>query len=60
VKAVWRLSPETKDRTIVSLSVEYSFRIRLYRGLASQFASSVAEKLVEAFERRAIEKLGRR
>jgi len=48
----------TREKTTVSLGVEYSFSNPLYNGLAQQFAPKVAGKLVEAFEARAKEKLG--
>jgi coenzyme Q-binding protein COQ10 len=57
LKATWTLTP-TREKTTVSLGVEYSFSNPLYNGLAQQFAPKVAGKLVEAFETRAKEKLG--
>jgi ribosome-associated toxin RatA of RatAB toxin-antitoxin module len=43
----------------VELGVECSFSNPLYNGFARQFAPAVADRMVEAFEGRAREKLGR-
>lgn len=59
LKATWTLSPLQRG-TIVQLGVECSFANPLYNRFASQFAPVVADKLVEAFEGRAKEKLGDR
>jgi len=49
---------KAEKATTVSLGVEYNFTNPLYNSLAKKFAPQVAEKLVKAFEKRAIEKVG--
>jgi coenzyme Q-binding protein COQ10 len=49
---------DTEKATTVSLGIEYNFSNPVYNALAQQFAPNVAERLVEAFETRAKEKLG--
>lgn len=53
-------SPEAEPRTEVDLYIEVKFASTLYAALSQAAAPKVAGMLVEAFERRAEEVLGRR
>jgi coenzyme Q-binding protein COQ10 len=58
LNATWTLTPQEGDTTTaVSLGVEYNFSNPVYNSLAQQFVPSIAGKLVQAFEKRAEEKL---
>ena len=53
-------APETHERSDVSLKIEYQFNNKMYEIMSQAVSGSVAGKMMNAFERRAQELLGKK
>lgn len=53
-------APEAEERTDIELTIEYKFANPMYEMMSKAVAGKVADKMIEAFEKRAAELLGRK